>query len=486
MESPSLPQPVTSEQCLSCEICCRFPEKDSPLAPYFTPEEIKDAIRGGIPSESFQEKSGGRIELIPNPAGEGYICPAFKPSENSCRIYPDRPFDCVLYPFSLMRDEQNKNILIGYDRKCPVISDRIFGEGIYQTAQKVMDRLRAEEYLSKILTHPELVGEFQADVMVLGTLGGSHSAVPRSSPETLGLTSLSENDRVLFESALEKSETNNLLSAYSWPPLWIWKDHLDYFWRISHGLFCLFAKSPDGFFMPILPAGGPFSETVIRKCFEIMDSLNPDPAVSRIENVGEDRVDRFKNQGFKIIETEQEYLYETGAIVDLAGDRFKSQRWAENRFQREHKNALVRFEGFRTDDLNECLELHKKWTEQKEPADSHSEARLMLEDSYSAHKRALENADKLGLRARVVRIDGRISGYTAGFPFREGIFCVLLEVADRALPGLAVFLFREFCREVKAFPRIHAMGDSGLEPLRKAKLSYHPGGIFLTYIVKNQ
>ncbi len=37
---PMVPQLVPSKTCLTCEVCCRFPEADIFLRPYFTAEEI--------------------------------------------------------------------------------------------------------------------------------------------------------------------------------------------------------------------------------------------------------------------------------------------------------------------------------------------------------------------------------------------------------------------------------------------------------------
>src|SRR3990172_7519822 len=89
----SLPQLVPSKRCLSCDVCCRFPEKNSSLAPYFTAEEIQKAIARGVSPERFSNRDGCKIELIPHPQDEGYICPAFDPATNGCRIYEDRPLD---------------------------------------------------------------------------------------------------------------------------------------------------------------------------------------------------------------------------------------------------------------------------------------------------------------------------------------------------------------------------------------------------------
>ena len=40
-------QIVPSRVCFTCDVCCRFPERDSPLRPYFTREEIQAAFEIG-------------------------------------------------------------------------------------------------------------------------------------------------------------------------------------------------------------------------------------------------------------------------------------------------------------------------------------------------------------------------------------------------------------------------------------------------------
>jgi hypothetical protein len=216
-----------------------------------------------------------------------------------------------------------------------------------------------------------------------------------------------------------------------------------------------------------------------------MDAVNSNPAVSRIENLDAERTPFFEAMGLVIRPKEQEYLYHREALVRLAGDRYKAKRWACNRFVREHGKNHVRFESYRLSDLDDCLELFMRWKKQHEGRGSSSgdrEDQMMLEDAESSHRRALENFTALGLTGRVMRLDGRIVGYTFGYPLRPDIFCVLLEVADREITGLAAWLYREFCREMSGYAMIHAMDDSGLDRLRAAKLSYHPAKILTVYI----
>ena len=106
----------------------------------------------------------------------------------------------------------------------------------------------------------------------------------------------------------------------------------------------------------------------------------------------------------------------------------------------------------------------------------------MLDDSQSAHRTGISHADALGLVGRVVRIDGEIKGYTFGYPLNVNTFCVLFEITDLRIKGLAQFIYREFCKELKATYRwLNAMDDSGLENLKRVKNAYHPIQLIPSY-----
>ena len=96
---------------------------------------------------------------------------------------------------------------------------------------------------------------------------------------------------------------------------------------------------------------------------------------------------------------------------------------------------------------------------------------------------ALQFSSELGLLGLVAEVEGRLAAYTLGYPLSDSVFCVLFEIADRDVRGLAQYIFREFCRSLARFEFINAMDDSGLEGLRRAKQSYHPERIVTSYIV---
>lgn len=197
----SVPQGVPSRVCLTCEVCCRFPEIDSFLRPYFTETEIRAAIEHGVPETMFPHREGCQIKVVPHPTGEGYLCPAFDPTTFECRIYDVRPFDCQLYPFVIMWDSAHSTVVLGWDTKCPFLmaqvqdhsqvnasrnseSDRLLLSPELETvACAVAARLETPDVQDMLASHPALITRYQDDVVVLRVLNGlTHRCIRKEPP----------------------------------------------------------------------------------------------------------------------------------------------------------------------------------------------------------------------------------------------------------------------------------------------------------------
>ena len=172
-----LEQIVPSKVCFSCDVCCRFLDQDSFLAPIFTQVEMENAIRSGVEANLFHATAEGRsarIKLIPN--GDMYICPCFNPETSECTIYPIRPLDCQIYPFALMYNEEQTQVVLGVDMICP------YGEAEFQTEafQRYIDYmvayLESDSVVETIAANWQLIGPYQDTVVIVRTLAKLTSA----------------------------------------------------------------------------------------------------------------------------------------------------------------------------------------------------------------------------------------------------------------------------------------------------------------------
>ena len=173
-------QIVPSSVCATCDVCCRFPEFESPLRPYFTREEIHAAIAAGVPPDAFQDHAGTKIRLVPH--GEGFICPAFNPKSGECSIYHSRPLDCRLYPVAVMWDKEHEQVVMGWDAKCPFIVQKLHMPESHAYVERTARLLESDTVASTIVENPMWVGAFQEDVLILRPLEritqGLHPSVP--------------------------------------------------------------------------------------------------------------------------------------------------------------------------------------------------------------------------------------------------------------------------------------------------------------------
>lgn len=286
------------------------------------------------------------------------------------------------------------------------------------------------------------------------------------------------------------------LANWAFPPHYVWKDVLQYFWSEVDGWWCLFAEHADGLFMPLPPLGpnpgmGPPSsgslQEVMTRVMTFMDTRNTSPQISRIENVPTELKEVIQHWGYSLIFNNSDYLYRTADLVQLKANSYKSQRAAYNRFSRAHRIRVV---PYRIMDRDGCLALFLRWVHQKEEmavpqVGAHADlARVMLQDAVSAHRVVLQEYRELGLTGRVVWVDGSIKAYAFGYPRSREVFCILLEVADRSVSGLAQYLFREFCRAILRYPFVNTMSDSGLPSVARTKRAYRPTQLVPNYIAR--
>lgn len=173
-------QIVPSKVCFACDVCCRFPEQDSALRPYFTKEEILAAVASGMSPDAFPDHAGSKVAVVPN-GEEGYRCPAFDPQTGHCGVYEVRPLDCRLYPVAVMWDQTHSAVVMGWDSKCPFIRDNLGSPESRAYIERTTAFLESKESVKVFVSNSQLIGAFQDDVIVLGRLENLTSALRPSS-----------------------------------------------------------------------------------------------------------------------------------------------------------------------------------------------------------------------------------------------------------------------------------------------------------------
>jgi hypothetical protein len=300
------------------------------------------------------------------------------------------------------------------------------------------------------------------------------------------------SDRNLFKQFFSFEEYQ--LSTYSFGNTFIWKDHFRIFYIILDEHLCLFFKDKNSCFMYFPPllrkinktaglanSDGKISSSLLNNCFEIMDRFNVNKDMSRIENVEQKNLALYQIYGYIYSVKPGDYLYKRQDIVSLSGNKFKSKRTCYNYFIKHYD---FQFRPFLKQDIDDCLTLYQYWVKQRRDKFANAIYQAMLDESFRYQKVAMENSFELGLIGYVISINNRIVGYTFGTPLNPKTFCILFEVCDLTYKGVSQFIFSQFCRQLPDYQYINVMDDSGLENLRKVKLSYHPSRVIPNYIIR--
>ncbi|MFH1199092.1 MAG: phosphatidylglycerol lysyltransferase domain-containing protein [Candidatus Omnitrophota bacterium] len=295
--------------------------------------------------------------------------------------------------------------------------------------------------------------------------------------DMMKLNKLTLKDKKIFDAFL--SQRPHELSCYCFQNIYIWSRLYDIFWVKIQGALCVFFKDNIGCFMYLEPLGENITPEITAEAFEIMDSFNENSEISRIENIEDKQFYFYQDLGLKLAPKPGEYLCKREDLAQLKGNAFKSKRASYNYFVKHYKYEYLPYGRQQKQD---CLKLYRRWVKERKANNQDKMYQGMLEDGRTCLEIILSNCTKLGFIGRVVRVKKDIIAFTFGFKLNEEAFCISHEVAQLKYKGIAQFIFREFCREVKDYKYINIMDDSGLENLKKVKLSYRPLRTIAAYV----
>ena len=291
------------------------------------------------------------------------------------------------------------------------------------------------------------------------------------------------------------AQEGGCLSSFSFVNVFIWKDFFEFRFEIINDYLCVFAAHEPGCFLyfPPLKKNLPSSIaglnpsqreaflSAVQKCFQIMEDRNRSNGVSRIENIPVGYLGLFPQNEFSFFKKAYEYCCFTEEVVSLQGNAFKSKRASYNHFV---KNYRYEFFPFNEEMTEACGELYDRWAKNRLGKYDDDVYNHLLAENRVVHQLAMRYYEELGLVGRVVVVDGKIQGYSFGFPLNPSVFCILFEITALEIKGLSVFIFREFCRDpqVKNYKFINVMDDFGMKNIAAVKMSFRPTVLLPSYV----
>jgi len=285
-------------------------------------------------------------------------------------------------------------------------------------------------------------------------------------------------DKLLFVKYLNLEK--HFLSAYAFSNIYIQKSLYNIYWVLIKENLCIFFKDKTGAFLYLPPLGKDKDGQLIKEVFCMLKKLNKNKLVARIENIEEQDMPFYQNLGYRVTAKYPDYLYLREDLVNLKGNKFKSKRACINHFIKNYKYEVYPFTlKYRM----ACLKLYLEWMKKRMADYDDNVYRGLLKDNFKTLKFLFKLYNNLDLIGYVVKVGNTIKAFSLGYPLNEEVFCILYEITDLKIKGLAQFIFHYFCQKL-SYRYINALDDAGLNNLRQTKLSYHPSQMVHAYLAR--
>jgi len=471
-----LKQIVPSNVCLQCEGCCRFESDTTEWRPLVCQEERVRAVNEeltDVPLSARTIDARGYLHAT-RCTDTCFPCQYFSMKDYSCVVYGRRPFECALYPFVFYRKGEERWLSVHLP--CPYVRDRIHTDEFQGHVRFMREWLSGPGVQQFLRRNPSLFHEYLGFEHELEHVCPVEWSSFQIGPFLMAL-------KPAFEEVMKGQKPE--ISAQSFAGMAIWSDFFSFENRMIDGALCVFASDQAGTFLYMPPVTEALVPAVIEKCFDMMDQVNSGQGVSRVEHVSQSQLGMFPPDRYESEFKTEEYCYLRQELIDLKGNVYKSHR---SDYNRAEKSYDLKLRDFSKKDAESCLKLFDRWADVKRQGCEDDMSRYMLEDSRWAHRIVMENMEDLGVFGRVLLANGKLCGYTFGYPLNEETFCVLFEVTDPDYKGIPTFIFREFCAspELASYRYINVMDAMGLEGVRRAKESFHPVKKEPVYIVRRK
>ena len=262
---------------------------------------------------------------------------------------------------------------------------------------------------------------------------------------------------------------NSMNCEYTFGNLFIWSSaYSTEICRYKDFLFCRWGKDDDINYS--LPLGeGDFTDAVSA----IIDYAKSNGETPVIYGITEGYLGLMQEAftgkfTYKYDDGNNDYIYSTEKMASLSGKKYHGKRNHITNFKKN--NPDWSFEKISKDNIDECLALHSKWIENKDPDDED----YSLE--FEAVKKAFEYFDELDMVGGLIRVNGEVIAYTLGEPQMNGhCFVSHFEKAPADMIGAYPIINQEFTKNcLMQYEYVNREEDLGIEGLRKAKQSYHP------------
>lgn len=264
--------------------------------------------------------------------------------------------------------------------------------------------------------------------------------------------------------------------------LFLWCDHYKVKMCIEDDCLYMCSDRSEEYFM-VFP---PFTRGDFRKAFvkliEYARTKNEYILVNSVSEVQKEKlIGLFGEDAFEFEENRgaMDYIYSSEDLMWLRGKKFSAKRNHVNKFLGAYGDNWSFEEMDPKVHRDDIINFQITWGTSRGETDTADSP-----ETFSI-KKALDNFNRLGLKGGILRVDGKMIGFTIGKRVSDYVFGVMYEKADISYEGAYAMINQQFAqRNFEGIPYVNREEDLGIEGLRKAKLSYNPVQLTKKYLVK--
>ena len=269
---------------------------------------------------------------------------------------------------------------------------------------------------------------------------------------------------------------NSMNCEYTFGNMYIWTDSYNTeIARYKDFLFCRWGEKPDVSYS--LPIGEGDYTVAVQMIIDDAKSLGVKPVIYGVtesyklmlQEAFTGKFDYRTDEGFN------DYIYLVSKMTSLSGKKLHGKRNHITNFKKN--NPDWSFELIDHSNIDECIETHKRWIDEKGEDDDYTE-------EFNAVVKAFESYEELGWVGGIIRAGGKVIAYTVGEPQQNGkCFVTHFEKASADIQGAYPIINQEFTKNcLQSYTYVNREEDLGLEGLRKAKQSYYPEILLEKYL----
>ncbi|MGE5197550.1 MAG: YkgJ family cysteine cluster protein [Deltaproteobacteria bacterium] len=147
---------IPEEFCLKCQGCCRFHDTESIWSPNLLDTDIVGLLENKI--LPFFILGSKKLRLSWNQEQDSFTCSLLDISNNNCRAYSFRPFECQLYPFLINR--RGNRVFLAVDLKCPFAEGNRESRHFKEYTRYLTDFFDSPELKKVLKENPQIIQEY--------------------------------------------------------------------------------------------------------------------------------------------------------------------------------------------------------------------------------------------------------------------------------------------------------------------------------------